>query len=57
MRQAFQRGLIDNKPARLPFRVHAAAAAWTTDQVKLDAVAVKLWNEAKRERKPKARQR
>jgi hypothetical protein len=40
--------LIENKPARFPFRVRCRACGWMTDQVK-------LWNEAKREGKARAR--
>ena len=47
--------LIENKPARFPFRVQCRACGWMTDQGKLAAVAVKLWNEAKREGKARAR--
>jgi Restriction alleviation protein Lar len=47
--------LIENKPSRFPFRVQCTACGWMTDQVKLAAVAVKLWNEAKREGKARAR--
>jgi hypothetical protein len=46
--------LIESKAARFPFRVQCRACGWSTDAVKLEAVAVKLWNEAKRE-KAKAR--
>jgi hypothetical protein len=35
--------------------VTCSACGWTTDAVKLEAVAVKLWNDAKREGKAKAR--
>jgi hypothetical protein len=34
--------------------VQCRACGWSTDAVKLEAVAVKLWNEAKRESKAKA---
>jgi hypothetical protein len=47
--------LIENKSARFPFRVQCGACGWTTDAVKLGAVAVKLWNESKRESKARAR--
>jgi uncharacterized Zn finger protein len=47
--------LIENKPARFPFRVQCKACGWMTDSVKLAAVAAKLWNEAKREGKARAR--
>jgi hypothetical protein len=47
--------LIEEKAARFPFRVQCRACSWSTDSVKLEAVAVKLWNEAKRESKAKAR--
>jgi hypothetical protein len=48
------RELIEAKAARFPFRVQCRAC-WSTDAAKLEAVAVKLWNEAKRERKARAR--
>ena len=47
--------LIEDKTSRFPFRVKCSACGWMTDQVKLAAVAVKLWNEAKREGKARAR--
>jgi len=47
--------LVETQPARFPFRVQCRACDWMTDQVKLKAVAVKLWNEARRESKAKAR--
>ena len=47
--------LIEDKGARFPFRVQCRACSWSTDAVKLEAVAVKLWTEAKRESKAKAR--
>jgi hypothetical protein len=47
--------LIDEKASRFPFRVTCRACGWTTDAVKLEAVAAKLWNEAKRESKARAR--
>jgi hypothetical protein len=47
--------LIEEKASRFPFRVQCRACSWSTDAVKLEAVAVKLWNEAKREGKAKAR--
>jgi uncharacterized Zn finger protein len=49
--------LIETTAARFPFRVQCRACGWSTDAVKLEAVAVKLWNEAKREGKAKARPR
>jgi restriction alleviation protein Lar len=49
--------LVETQPARFPFRVQCRACGWSTDAVKLEAVAVKLWNEAKRESKAKARQK
>jgi hypothetical protein len=49
--------LIENRAARFPFRVQCRACGWSTDAVKLEAVAVKLWNEAKRKGKAKARPR
>jgi hypothetical protein len=47
--------LIESKAARFPFRVKCGACGWMTDSVKLAAVAEKLWNEAKREGKARAR--
>ena len=47
--------LVESKGARFPFRAHCRACGWSTDAVKLATVAVKLWNEAKRERRPGAR--
>jgi hypothetical protein len=47
--------LIEEKASRFPFRVTCGTCGWTTDAVKLEAVAVKLWNEAKREGKARAR--
>jgi hypothetical protein len=38
---------IENKAVRLPFRVQCRACGWSTDAVKLEAVAVKLWNGSK----------
>ena len=49
--------LIENKAVRLPFRVQCRACGWSTDAVKLEAVAVKFWNEAKREGKARARRK
>jgi hypothetical protein len=49
--------LIENEAVRLPFRVQCRACGWSTDAVKLEAVAVKLWNEAKREGKARARRK
>lgn len=46
--------LIENKAVRLPFRVQCRACGWSTDAVKLEAVAVKFWNEAKRDGKARA---
>jgi hypothetical protein len=47
--------LIEASAARLPFRVQCSVCGWSTDAVMLEAVAVKLWNEAKREGKAKVR--
>jgi uncharacterized Zn finger protein len=47
--------LIEEKASRFPFRVTCRACGYTTDAVKLEAVAVKLWNEAKRKGKARAR--
>jgi hypothetical protein len=47
--------LIETKAARFPFRVQCRACGWSTDAVKLEAVAVKLWNEAKKPGKAKKR--
>ena len=47
--------LIEDKTSRFPFRVKCSACGWMTDAVKLGAVAMKLWNEAKRECKARAR--
>jgi hypothetical protein len=47
--------LIEEKASRFPFRVTCSACGWTTDAVKLEDVAVKLWNEAKPEGKARAR--
>jgi hypothetical protein len=47
--------VIETKAARFPFRVQCRACGWSTDAVKLKVVAVKLWNEAKREGKARAR--
>ena len=41
--------------ARFPFRVQCRGCGWSTDAVKLEAVAVKLWNETKRQSKAKGR--
>jgi hypothetical protein len=49
--------LIESKAARFPFRVQCRTCGWSTDAVKLGAVAVKLWNEAKREGKANAHSR
>jgi hypothetical protein len=49
--------LVEEKAARFPFRVQCRACGSSTDSVKLEAVAVKLWNEAKREGKAKARRK
>ena len=40
--------LIENKPARFPYRVQCRACGWSTDAVKLATVAAKLWNDAKK---------
>jgi hypothetical protein len=55
MREAGE--LIEDKASRFPFRVQCRACGWMTEPTKLDAVAVKLWNEAKRESKARARPR
>jgi uncharacterized Zn finger protein len=47
--------LVETQPARFPFRVQCRACGWSTDAVKLEAVAVKFWSEAKREARPGAR--
>ena len=49
--------MIETKAARFPFRAQCGACGWSTDSVKLEAVAVKLWNEAKREGKARARRK
>jgi hypothetical protein len=41
--------LKEEKASRFPFRVACAACGYTTDSVTLEAVAMKLWNESKRE--------
>ena len=46
---------MEEKASRFPFRVQCGACGYTTNAVKLAAVAVKLWNEAKGEGKAKAR--
>jgi hypothetical protein len=46
---------IEASAARFPFRVQCRACGYSTDAVKLASVAAKLWNEAKREGKAKAR--
>jgi hypothetical protein len=43
------------RAARFPFRAQCRACGWSTDAVKLEAVATKLWNEAKRQGKARAR--
>jgi uncharacterized Zn finger protein len=47
--------LVQVKASRFPFWVKCGACGWMTDPVKLEAVAAKLWNEAKREGKARAR--
>jgi ribosomal protein S27AE len=47
--------LIEHKTSRFPFRVKCGACGGMTESTKLEAVAVKLWNEAKREGKARAR--
>ena len=47
--------LIENTAARFAFRVQCRACGWSTDAVKLGAVAAKLWNKSKRESKARAR--
>jgi uncharacterized Zn finger protein len=47
--------LIEDKTSRFPFRVKCGACGWMTDSAELVAVAAKLWNEAKREGKARAR--
>ena len=47
--------LIEEKASRFPFRVTCGACGWSTDAVTLGTVAVKVWNEAKREGKAKAK--
>ena len=47
--------LIEEKALRFPYRVQCRACNWSTDAVKLEAVGVKVWNEAKRESKARAR--
>lgn len=34
--------------ARFPYSVQCKACGWSTDAVRLEGVAVKLWNEAKK---------
>jgi ribosomal protein S27AE len=45
--------LLEEKTSRFPFRVMCGECG--TAPTKLEAVAVKLWNEAKREGKARAR--
>jgi hypothetical protein len=40
--------LVDRRPARFPYGVVCGACGFSTDFVKLEAVAVKLWSEAKK---------
>ncbi len=40
--------LIEDEGSRFPFRVRCAACGWITEPVKLRAVAVDQWNDAKR---------
>ena len=47
--------LLEDKTSRFPFQVKCGACGWMTDSMKLATVAVKLWNEAKREGKARAR--
>jgi hypothetical protein len=49
--------LIEEKTSRFPFRVMCGECGWMTEPTKLEAVAAKLWNEAKREGKARARER
>jgi hypothetical protein len=49
--------LVETQPARFPFRVQCRSCRWMTDQLKLEADAMKLWNEAKREGKARARRK
>lgn len=39
---------VERRGARFPFYLVCKACGWMTESVKLAAVAVKLWNEAKR---------
>jgi transcription elongation factor Elf1 len=41
--------LVHVKASRFPYWVKCASCGWMTEPVELEAVAVKLWNEAKRE--------
>jgi ribosomal protein S27AE len=43
--------LLEKKTSRFPFWVMCGDCGWMSDLVKLEAVAVKLWNETKRESK------
>jgi hypothetical protein len=47
--------LVHAKASRFPFWVKCGACGWITEPVKPEAVAMKLWNEAKREGKTRAR--
>jgi hypothetical protein len=40
--------LVDRRPAKFPYGVICGACGFSTDFVKFEALAVKLWNEAKR---------
>jgi hypothetical protein len=46
--------LVEGESARFPYRVKCAACGYSTEFVKLQGVAVRLWNEAKPQRKGKA---
>lgn len=41
--------LINRTGARFPFAVTCGACGWSTEHVKLQGVAEKLWNEAKKQ--------
>lgn len=40
--------VVESSGARFPFSVQCRACGWSTASVKLRAIAVKLWNEAKK---------
>jgi hypothetical protein len=43
--------IVNREGSRFPFSAQCRACGWSTEYVKIGAVAEKLWNEARREKR------